>query len=204
MLHKVNLPVNSFKVLEIAPNKQLCFFFSISIPGIVRSTIYWPRVWYYSDRRIHMLPFYLLTAIPVSKKRQKEYWCLMQMIKSYKLLICLQIGDNQFCKHSYLLVTVLFFFLWLFSPYRGANRDEQMEMTSESTIKHREGQSSNIYCHHLSENIRGIKILILYHILVTKIVTSTSNGIKWISSSDTSNNESKKRCKHNHFQYCLK
>lgn len=27
MLHKVNLPVNSFKVLEIAPNKQLCFFF---------------------------------------------------------------------------------------------------------------------------------------------------------------------------------
>lgn len=56
------------------------------------------------------------------------------MMKGYKLLICLQIGDIQFCKYSYLLVAVAFLF-WLFSLYMGTNRDEQMEMTSESNDK---------------------------------------------------------------------
>lgn len=54
--------------------------------------------------------------------------------ENYELLICLQIGDIQFFKYSYMLLTIVFL-LWLFSLYLGTNRDEQMEMTSESNGK---------------------------------------------------------------------
>jgi len=52
-----------------------------------------------------------------------------------------------------------------------------METTSESNDKtQRRSKQQQLLPSTLRE--RGIKILILYHILVTKIVTSTSNGIK--------------------------
>lgn len=56
------------------------------------------------------------------------------MMEDCKLLIYLQIGDIPFCKYSYLLVPVIFL-LWLFGLYMGTNKDEQMEMTSESNDK---------------------------------------------------------------------
>lgn len=57
----------------------------------------------------------------------------MQMMKSYKLLIRLQIGGIKFCKYFCLFVTLAL--LWLFILYMGTNGDEQMEMISESNDK---------------------------------------------------------------------
>lgn len=54
-------------------------------------------------------------------------------MKSYKLLICLQIGSIKFCKYFCLFVTAAL--LWLFILYTGTNGDAQMEMISESNDK---------------------------------------------------------------------
>lgn len=57
----------------------------------------------------------------------------MQMMKNYKLLICLQVGHIKFCKYFCLLVAVVL--LCLFILYMGTNGDERMEMIGESNDK---------------------------------------------------------------------